>query len=228
MSPPNPFILASDASPHLLPLLRSNPSLATTQDPTGYSLLHALSSYSHPTLLLTLHREFHLNPTTLLDSDGETALFAAESVAVARVLVEEMGCDISVRNREGETAEEKIRGEGEFVGVADYLGGVRRKKEGSTGEEEGGEKGEEGEGRGGEGPLPRLPPNVTVNMGVAEEEEEEVVADPAFRARIEELAAREDFRDEEGQRRLKELVTEAVRGVERDVGAEGRDVRRRV
>ncbi|KAI4112716.1 MAG: hypothetical protein LQ345_006172 [Seirophora villosa] len=174
MSPPNPFILASSASPHLLPLLRSHPHLATTQDPTGYSLLHALTSYSHPALLLTLSREFHLDPNALLDSDGETALFAAESVAVARVLVEDMGCDIGVRNREGETAEEKIRAEGEW------------------------------------------------------ENEEEEVADPAFRARIEELAARDDFRDEEGQRRLKELVTEAVRGVERDVGAEGRDVRRRV
>lgn len=135
-----------------------------------------------------------------------------------------MGCDIGVRNREGETAEEKIRAEGEWVGVSDYLGGVRRKGEGVV---EGEEKGE-GEGREEGPPLPRLPPNVTLNMGVVEENEEEEVADPAFRARIEELAARDDFRDEEGQRRLKELVTEAVRGVERDVGAEGRDVRRRV
>ncbi|KAL9009608.1 MAG: hypothetical protein Q9173_005382 [Seirophora scorigena] len=66
-------------------------------------------------------------------------------------------------------------------------------------------------------------------MGVAAEEDvPDEVADPGFCARIEQLAAREDFRDEEGQRRLKELVTEAVRGVERDVGAEGRDVRRKV
>lgn len=74
--------------------------------------------------------------------------------------------------------------------------------------------------------LPPLPPNVTVNMGTATEAEVPEEVDPVFRAKIEELAARENFRDEEGQRRLKELVTEAVRGVER--GADGKDVRRRL
>ena len=47
----NPFLLAADASPALLPLLRSQPSLATVQDASGYSLLHALVSYNHLELL---------------------------------------------------------------------------------------------------------------------------------------------------------------------------------
>ncbi|KAL9015679.1 MAG: hypothetical protein Q9185_006941 [Variospora sp. 1 TL-2023] len=224
---PNIFILASDASPSLLPLLRSSPSLASTQDAHGYSLLHAAASYAHLPLLHTLssQEEFHLDANALVDEDGETALFVAESVAAARILVEEFHCDIMLKNHEGMTAEEKIRAEGEFVAVADYLRGVRLR--GSSG----GREGEvvvvvEGSA---ERPLP-LPPNVTVNMMSTTEEEEEDVpdeVDPVFRAKIEELAARDDFREEEGQRRLKELVTEAVRGVERDAEG-GRDVRRRV
>jgi len=48
--------------------------------------------------------------------------------------------------------------------------------------------------------------------------------DESFRRRIEELASREDFSAEEGQRELRELVQDAMR----DVGTEGREVRRRV
>jgi len=47
--------------------------------------------------------------------------------------------------------------------------------------------------------------------------------DTEFRQRIEELASREDFQGEGGQRQLRELITEALRG---EVGQE-RDVRQR-
>ncbi len=127
---------------------------------------------------------------------------------------------MSQTNDEGVTAEEKIRVEGDFVVVADYLKEVRmRASDGANGEVQ------EMDGVGEQRPPP-LPPNVTVNMGTATEDEVPEEVDPVFRAKIEELAARENFRDEEGQRRLKELVTEAVRGVERD--SDGRDVRRRL
>jgi len=50
--------------------------------------------------------------------------------------------------------------------------------------------------------------------------------DPEFRRRIEELAARDDFQTELGQRELKNLVTEAVGGLAADNGE--RNVRRRL
>ncbi|KAL8722487.1 MAG: hypothetical protein Q9225_001051 [Loekoesia sp. 1 TL-2023] len=221
MATPNIFILASDNSPQLLPLLRSDPSLASSQDNHGYSLLHAAASYNHHDLLRTLVLEFHADPN-IKDEDGETPLFVAETVETAQILVEELRCDPRLNSDEGMTAEEKIRSEGDFVAVADYLKEVRTKgnAEASLGQGESGEVQED------EQRPPPLPPNVTVNMGTTTEDEVPEEADPVFRAKIEELAAREDFQDEEGQRRLRELVTEAVRGVERD--AEGREVRRRV
>ncbi|KAL8910544.1 MAG: hypothetical protein Q9171_004166 [Xanthocarpia ochracea] len=221
MSEPNVFILASDNSPQLIPLLRSNPSVASSQDEHGYSLLHAAASYNHHDLLRTLVREFHVDPN-IKDEDGESSLFVAETVETARILVEELNCDVSVKNHEGSTAEEKIRSEGDFVTIADYLKTVR-----STATNGGSPTDTpDGDVRQEEEPLPPLPPNVTVNMGTTTEDEVPEEPDPAIRARIEELASREDFQGEEGQRQLRELVTEVVRGVERDV--EGRDIRRRL
>ncbi|KAI4129463.1 MAG: hypothetical protein LQ338_002244 [Usnochroma carphineum] len=221
MTTPNIFILASDNSPNLLPLLRSNPSLASSQDQHGYSLLHAAASYNHHDLLRTLVHEFHADPN-IKDEDAETPLFAAETVETARILVEELHCDLQHKNDEGMTAEEKIRREGDFVAVADYLKEARTR--GSNGfaapQEADGETLQE------EQRPPPLPPGVTVNIGTTTEDEVPEEVDPVFKAKIDELAAREDFQGEEGQRQLKELVTEAVRGVERD--AEGRAVRQRV
>ncbi|KAL8870309.1 MAG: hypothetical protein Q9174_003617, partial [Haloplaca sp. 1 TL-2023] len=165
MSAPNPFILASDNSPALLPLLRSNAGLASTQDPHGYSLLHAAASYGHNALLRTLVSEFAVN-VNIKDEDGETPLFVVETVETARILVEELGCDTEIKNEEGMTAEEKIRGEGEFVVVADFLREVRLGK-GSV------ESGANGVGASEEEEVeerpPPLPPNVTANMGTAAE-----------------------------------------------------------
>ncbi|KAL8697334.1 MAG: hypothetical protein Q9201_007172 [Fulgogasparrea decipioides] len=214
----NIFILASDNSPQLLSILHSNPSLASSQDEHGYSLLHAAASYNHCGLFRTLVHEFHVDPN-IKDEDGETPLFVAETVEAAKILIEELHCDPAQKNDEELTAEEKIRSEGDFVAVADYLK-EQRTRGGDTASPTG-NGGEEAEQR-----PPSLPPNVTVNMGTTTEDEIPDEPDPAFRAKIEELAAREDFQGEEGQRHLRELVTEAVRGVERDV--EERYVRRRV
>ncbi|KAL8766794.1 MAG: hypothetical protein Q9209_006533 [Squamulea sp. 1 TL-2023] len=213
MSNPNVFILASDNSPQLIPLLRSNPSLASSQDEHGYSLLHAAASYNHHDLLRTLIHDYHVD-SNMKDEDGESPIFVAETVETARILIEELQGDPGQKNDEGLTAEEKIRGEGDFVAVADYLKEVRTQ---GTDSHKNGETEER---------IPPLPPNVTVKMGTTTEDQVPEEADPAFRARIEELASREDFQGEEGQKQLRELVTEAVRGVGSD--ADGRDVRRRV
>ena len=217
MSTPNVFILASDNSPQLLPLLHLKPSLALSQDEHGYSLVHAAASYGHHELLRTLIRDFQVD-VNIKDEDGETSLFAVETVETAKILVEELDCDTSLKNDEGLTAEEKIRTEGDFVTVADYLRTIstRAASESSPNDESDAQRRQE------EGPLPPLPPNVTVNMGTTTEDEVPEDVDPAFRARIEDLASREDFQGEEGQKQLRDLVTDAVRKVE------GRDVRRRV
>ena len=215
----NPFLLAADNSPQLLPLLRQNPALASSQDEHGYSLIHAAASYNHLDLLRTLVNELHVD-VDLKDEDGETALFVAESIECAKVLVEELHANILTRGSEGKTARERVEEEGDFPEVAVYL--RIKELEGASGQINGA-AGNTAVGSASQPPLP-VPEGISVNFGtmVPEEEAGEVV-DPEFRRKIEELAQREDFQGEEGQRQLRELITEAIRG---EVGQE-RDVRRR-
>ncbi|RMZ78938.1 hypothetical protein DV737_g3689, partial [Chaetothyriales sp. CBS 132003] len=214
----NPFLLAAAVptpDPRLLPLLRSKPWLASQQDEHGYSLLHAAASYNHIDLLRTLVSEFNVD-VGLKDEDGETALFVAETVEACKCLVEELGADPAVKNDEGLTAREKVEHEAEYPEVAEYLRARDRSQGGGRGSAT--------------TPLPPLPAHIsmtvnTVNTadtadGVGAEGQE---PDPEFRRRIEELAGRDDFQTEEGQRQLRELITDAIRGVGND-----REVRRRV
>ncbi|UZP35658.1 hypothetical protein NXS19_003474 [Fusarium pseudograminearum] len=120
MTTPNPFLLAADNNPTLLPLLRERPELASSQDEHGYSLVHAAASYSHLDLLRALIREFNVD-VDLKDEDNETALFVVETQDAAQVLVEELGADVGHRGLEGLTAREKIEAEGDFPVVAEYL-----------------------------------------------------------------------------------------------------------
>ncbi|KAK8096779.1 Ankyrin repeat-containing protein [Apiospora kogelbergensis] len=181
----NPFLLAADNSPALLPLLREDPTLASGQDEHGYSLVHAAASYEHLDLLRTLVREFDVD-INLRDEDNETALFVVESVAAARVLVEELSIDISAKNAEGQTALEKITEEDEFPLVAEYL-----REAGGHGQTNG-----------------TSAPSEVGTMTPADEQELDI--DPEFRRRIEELAGRDDFHTEEGQAALRRLVQDAV------------------
>ena len=208
----NPFLLAADNDPRLLPLLRANPSLASSQDEHGYSVMHAAASYNHLDLLRTLVNELHVS-VDLKDEDDETALFVTETVDAAKVLVEELHASLTARNSEGRTAREKIVEEGDFPEVAVYL----RVKEleaqvNGTGDEA---------APNGVHPPP-LPEGISVNIGSMAPDEAGEVVDPEFRRRIEDLASRPDFQSEEGQRQLRELVMEALRGEVND-----RDVRQR-
>ena len=181
----------------LLRILRETPSLASSQDENGYAILHAAASYGHDSLVRTLVQEYHVD-VNVTDNDGDTALFFAETRHMARVLVEELGADPQIRNKMGRTAADAILEADEFPDVVHYL----------------------------HGPLPddwdvwednppRPPQNVSVNFGTMSEQEvgrdEEV--DPEFKRRIDELASRENFHGEEGQKELRELVTDAVKGV---------------
>lgn len=213
MSAPNIYVLAAENPSALLPILRSNPALASSQDGHGYSLLHAASSYNHIDLLRALVQEFKVD-VNLLDEDGETCLFVAESVDVARCLVEELGIDKNIKNHDGVRAEDSIMVDGSFPLVAEYLkGGSASGMNGTNGTSHTG---------------PALPPNVAVNFGTMSEQDvggDADSVDPEFKRRIEELASRENFHSEEGQRELRELVTEALRGVNAE--SQQRDVRPR-
>jgi uncharacterized protein len=217
---PNPYILAAEDPSTLLTLLRSNPSLAAGQDEHGYSLLHAASSYGHIDLLHALVRDFKVD-VNLTDEDGDTCLFVAESLDIARCLVEELEIDLTIKNNGGLTAQEAIDQDGSFPEVAAYLGEVNGNAPSGSGTAK--------------EPLrkshssPSLPPNVSIRMETVPETETNggtLDVDPEFQRRIEELAASEDFHNEAGQNRLRALITDAIK----DIGTvtEQRYLRRRL
>lgn len=218
----NPLILTADNDPKLLPLLRSHPSLASLQDAHGYSMLHAAASYNHLDILRQLISEFHVDPN-LTDEDGETALFVVETIQAAQILVEDLGIDMDVKNTEGLTAEQKILAEGDYLPIAVFL----HEKRDQRGLEL--HNGENTTDISSSGLFnltnpPQLPHNVRVGVRTLDEESvlEGSEVDSDFKRRIEELATREDFQGEAGQRQLRELVTDVVRdhqakNVERDV-----------
>lgn len=219
----NPFLLAADHPSRLLTVLRDNPSIASNQDEHGYSLLHAAASYNHLDLLRALVNEFHVD-VNIKDEDGETALFVAETADCAKVLVEELNADTTIRGDEGKTAREKITADEEFPEVAVYLmiheySGQEAPHTAVNGAGEAASSAADIVGQ-----APPLPDGLTIDVGtMGPEEIGDNAPDPEFRRRIEELAARSDFQGEEGQRELRELVTEALRG---QVGDE-REVRQR-
>ncbi|KAF2471950.1 uncharacterized protein BDR25DRAFT_302778 [Lindgomyces ingoldianus] len=222
MAPPPPSIdlllnLIDTRPKAILTSLAQYPHLASASDSHGYSLVHAAASYNQLEVLRELVQKYHVN-VNLLDEDGESPLFAAENAEVARCLVEELGADWEMRNSEGRTAEEKMVEEDEAHEVCRYLNGLR----------DGGGRVNSGELPANQAhPLPPPPPNgVKINVGMMEEAVAGETPDPEFRRRIEELASREDFQGEEGQRQLRELVTEAVTGLGTD--QTGRSVRRRM
>lgn len=202
---PNPYIMAAENSPYLLPLLRERPEVASEQDEHGYSLIHAAASYNHLNLLRSLVHELHV-PVDLRDEDAETALFVVETVEAARCLVEELGLDAGIRGDDGMTAAEKINAEGDFLLVAEYLQGLDEKEaSGSVLVAV---------------DLPTPPPGVSVAvdaMSIADAESSTATTatiepDPEFRRRIEELASREDFHTQGGQTALRQLVEDALSG----------------
>ncbi|KAI1115313.1 hypothetical protein F5Y14DRAFT_132675 [Nemania sp. NC0429] len=204
--PPNPFLLAADNSPALLPLLRENPALAGQQDEHGYSLLHAAASYNHLDLLRALVQEFTVD-VNLRDEDEETALFVVETVDAAKVLIEELGAELMSKGSDGYTAHQKIAEEGDFPEVAEYL----RLKEAEHAR--GLSNGTNGDLtlNGDDHDMPPLPEGLNISVStVAPPEDDGNEVDPEFRRRIEELAQRDDFHSEEGQAMLRQLVQDAI------------------
>ncbi|KAJ5946645.1 hypothetical protein N7454_003484 [Penicillium verhagenii] len=202
MAQPNPYLLACDNPAALLDLLRSNPAIASCQDESGYSLLHAAASYGHTDLLRALVKEFNVN-VNLVDEDGETCLFVTEQPKVARCLVEELGVDYNKTNDEGMKAYEKMESEEENPGVSAYLREVSGVPAAPVADSPAGPL---------NAPQP-IPGNMQVNVGTMSEQElndGEAQVDPEFKRRIDELAARDDFHSEATQNELRELVMDAI------------------
>lgn len=198
----NPFLLAADNSPALLPLLREDPALASAQDEHGYSLVHAAASYNHIDLLRALVFEFHVD-VDLKDEDNETALFVVETVDAARVLVEELSADVGHKSSEGLTAAEKFEAEGDFPAVTAYLMRL-------------GSSNIEASEPAASTAVPSImspPPIEGMDFTVGTLDQTVDIpseVDPEFRRRIEELAQRDDFDTQQGQADLRKLVEDAL------------------
>lgn len=198
----NPFLLAADNNPALLPLLRDTPGLASEQDEHGYSLIHAAASYNHLDLLRTLVHEFNVD-VNLKDEDNETALFVVESTEAAKLLVEDLNVDIHHKGSDGLTAREKIEADGDFPAVAAYLATV-----------EAGDTQKQTDSIPADA-LPEAiqPPPTGMKLTVGTMDSTEDIPaeiDPEFRRRIEELAQRDDFNTPSGQADLRRLVEDAI------------------
>ncbi|KAJ5762031.1 uncharacterized protein N7511_005413 [Penicillium nucicola] len=212
----NILVLAADNPTAVLEQLRANPSIASYQDESGYSLLHASASYGHVDLLRALVNEFHVN-VNLLDEDEETCLFVTESPEIARCLVEELKVDYNHKNKSDNfTAVEKMEADDESPQVIAYL---REVVGGAPAQPDSGML----------NPPPRIPnSDMKVNIGTMTEDEATAGAsepDPEFKRRIEELATREDYYSEEVQNEVRELVKDAMAGS--NIEAMERELRRR-
>jgi len=229
--------LAPEHPVDVLNHLSSHPELAGRQDAHGYSLVHAATSYNHAELLIKLVTDYSVD-VNIRDEDGETPLFVAENVDIARTLVEQLGVDLNARNEDGQTAEEKMEADEEWPLVAAYLretvslgsrGGAASvvAQTGGAHDSAAAQAGTlNGATSNGVPHPPRIPAGISdVRIGTMEEPSaDQGEPDPEFRRRIEELAASDDFQTEEGQQRLRELVQDAVSGLHHD---QDRNVRQR-
>ena len=218
--------LVPDNPQAVLRSLSQHPFLADKQDRAGYSLLHAAISYSKLDLARALVHTYHVDPN-IVDNDDETCLYGAEDIDAAKCAVEELGTNLGwLNSEERQPAEEKIAEDGDFPEVVSYLSEVRKRTTTESSIEGGQQQATNGDAAGrtdttetesGVHPPRALPKGVKINVGTMEEGAEDVgEPDPEFRRRIEELATREDFQSEEGQKELRNLVTDAVSGLARD------------
>ncbi|KAI9661536.1 MAG: hypothetical protein M1831_003058 [Alyxoria varia] len=250
-------------TPSIISTLTTHPELALASDFSGYTLAHAAASYKALDILRALGtstdgRAIINKP----DADGDTPLFYAETLAAAKLLIEELGADWRadrVRNSEGKNAEQNAQENAdELTGTAEEAEGwkevaeyLKRLRQNETGTVNGDSSAtaqrefQQDAPADSEEPLrhpPPLPPGVTINLmnnppsssqGATEnpqnqnnntteiDESSLPPPDPEFRRRIEALAAREGgLETQEGQRELRELVEDAVGGLQ-DGGASG-------
>ncbi|KAK6335582.1 hypothetical protein TWF696_002350 [Orbilia brochopaga] len=188
----NIWIAASDGNTaQVLAFLSSNTALVNAKDENGYTPIHAAASYGHLDLLRKLVTE-HGGDVNVRDDDGDTPLFTAETVEVARCLVEELGADWAHKNDSGVTAAEAIEEDDQYPLVVAYLRSLNDKATMR--------------------PINTEPGSPPAGIAVQVRPLDDAVADlqpvdQEFKQKIEELAANpQEFTQEE----LRQLVTEAV------------------
>lgn len=223
---PNLYLLVADGKvSEVNSILSQNPSLASSQDAHGYSLVHAAASYNQFDLLRKLITDYHVD-VNIRDEDNETPLFSVETLEVAKLLVEELGADVLARGASGRTAGQAIEEDGDFPDVAQYLRGIERQLEeigsrdpkdnaaaaaaAAAGEASPAPLRAAAAPAGSES-LPPVPDGLQVRVGTMSEADASVgEVDPEFRARILQLASRDDLNTPEGQAQLRQLVQDAV------------------
>lgn len=220
--------MVPDSPDVVLAQLQAHPELASQQDAHGYSLVHASASYGHHNLLKALVRDFNVDPN-IKDEDEETALFSVEEIRMAKELLD-LGLDPNIENADGQTAAVKLDDEDEQPAVAAYLrettqgalassnASIELASAAATAQPAVPSEQMNG-GPADTPPPPPLPNGMQLNVGTMTAAEAGEEPDPEFRRRIEELASRADFEGEEGQRELRNLVSDALTGLRHEEDA---------
>ncbi|SCU87895.1 LAMI_0D07932g1_1 [Lachancea mirantina] len=117
----NIWIAASDGRVDLVEQYLANGFEPDSKDPNGYTPLHAAASYAHTELLKKLCSEPYNGNINVTDNDGDTPLHHCEDVGTARLIIEELGGDLTLKNSEGKTALDAFEDEAEFPELITYM-----------------------------------------------------------------------------------------------------------
>ncbi|OUM52660.1 hypothetical protein BVG19_g1866 [[Candida] boidinii] len=123
MSASNIWIAASDGNLKLVTeYIESGSSSANAKDPNGYTPIHAAVSYGHIELLRYLISKG--GDINIQDVDGDTPLHHAETVDVAKILINEFNANYKLKNNEGLTPAKYQEEEDEFPELIEFLNKV--------------------------------------------------------------------------------------------------------
>lgn len=96
----NIWIAASDNNIKVVEDYLNAGQNANTKDPNGYTPVHAAASYGHlPLLKLLIQKGGDVN---IQDVDGDTPLHHCEDLETAKYMVEQLKCDWTIKNHEGQ------------------------------------------------------------------------------------------------------------------------------
>ncbi|CAI4057366.1 hypothetical protein N7582_000841 [Saccharomyces uvarum] len=119
----NIWVAASDGNVERVEsILRDSNGAMTPQskDVNGYTPMHAAAAYGHADLLKKLCSVYN-GDINVLDNDGDTPLHHVEDVATARLIVEELGGNVTIRNAEGQTPYDSFVENGEDGELIEYM-----------------------------------------------------------------------------------------------------------
>ncbi|EJS44501.1 YCR051W [Saccharomyces arboricola H-6] len=119
----NIWVAASDGNMDRVEgILRHSNGTMTPQskDINGYTPMHAAAAYGHVDLLKKMCNEYN-GDINVLDNDGDTPLHHVEDVGTAKVIVEELGGNYTIRNSEGQTPYDSYVENGEDGELIEYM-----------------------------------------------------------------------------------------------------------